>query len=132
VTDCDTETASYLDPANQLFLTSDTMRWFWELYAPDPAARTHPDASPLRAPHLAGLPPAVVVTAEHDVLRDEGEAYVHRLAAAGVPVIFQRFDGHMHGFLSRFAAQPSARSALAWLIGAVNEGLSAPALKGIA
>jgi acetyl esterase len=123
VTDADTGRPSYVDPENQLLLQRETMQWFWQLYAPDAASREEPAASPLRAPDLTGLPPAVVVTAEHDVLRDEGEAYARRLEAAGVPVNLRRFDGHIHGFLSRFAVQPSARAALDWLIRAVGQSL---------
>ena len=96
VTDCDLDTDSYLDPANQLIIGRDSMAWFWDHYAPDPSVR--PDASPLRAASLAVLPPAVILTAEHDPLRDEGEAYAERLAQDGVRVEHRRFDGQMHGF----------------------------------
>lgn len=100
VTDADFETATYLDPANQLLLSRDGMIWFWNHYVPDPAVRAHPDASPLRAEDLAGLPPAIVVLAEHDVLRAEGEAYADRLRAAGVPVSQRCFAGQMHAFFT--------------------------------
>ena len=93
VTDCDFDTPSYVDPANQLIVGRDTMAWFWDHYAPDPSVRIRPDASPLRAESLAGLPPAVILTAEHDVLRDEGEAYARRLAEHGVRVEHKRFGG---------------------------------------
>jgi acetyl esterase len=98
VTDADLETPSYLAEENQLLLTRDGMIWFWDHYAPDKARRLEPDASPLRAKDLSGLPPAVVLTAEHDVLRDEGEAYAQRLQEAGVPVEFKRVEGQMHAF----------------------------------
>src|SRR3954451_11324972 len=98
VTDHDFSRPSYEDPENQLLLTKEAMVWFWDHYVPDGAQRSHPDASPLRAERLppappplraarrGGLPPAVVITAEHDVLRDEGEAYAGRLREAAVPV----------------------------------------------
>src|SRR5215213_5057344 len=100
VTDADFDRPSYHDPDNQLILTRDAMVWFWDHYAPDAARRTEPDASPLRATDLSGLPPAVVVTAEHDVLRDEGEAYAQRLREAGVPVDLRRHEGQTHGFFT--------------------------------
>jgi acetyl esterase len=98
VTDTDVDTPSYVDPENQLLLTREGMIWFIDHYLPDKGRRGEPDAAPLRAANLAGLPPAVVITAEHDVLRDEGEAYARRLEEAGVPVDFKRLAGQMHGF----------------------------------
>ena len=109
VTDADFERPSYTDPGNQLLLTREAMAWFWDHYVPDAARRVEPDASPLRAADLAGLPPAVVLTAEHDVLRDEGEAYAERLEAAGVPVNFQRHEGQTHGFFTLLMLPGSER-----------------------
>jgi acetyl esterase len=100
VTDADFDRSSYLDPENQLILTRDAMVWFWDHYVPDAARRREPDASPLHAADLSGLPPAVVLTAEHDVLRDEGEAYAERLKEAGVAVDFRRHAGQTHGFFT--------------------------------
>src|SRR5215475_10058165 len=100
VTDADLNTPSYLDPENQLLLRRESMAWFWDHYAPSPADRLHPDASPLQAADLTGLAPAIVLTAEHDPLRDEGEAYAHKLALAGVPVVQRRFAGQMHAFFT--------------------------------
>lgn len=126
VTDCDPESPSYRDPANQLLLTRDTMAWFWQHYVPDPALRLRPEVSPLRAEDLTGLPPAEVLTAEHDVLRDEGEAYAHRLLDAGVPVRLRRFDGQMHGFFTMTGLLPGSDLALAHIAEATNR-LPAPA-----
>ena len=109
VTDADFERPSYTDPGNQLLLTREAMAWFWDHYLPDAARRVEPDASPLRAADLAGLPPAVVLTAEHDVLRDEGEAYAERLQAAGVPVNFRRHEGQTHAFFTLLMLPGSER-----------------------
>ena len=109
VTDADFERPSYTDPENQLLLTREAMVWFWDHYAPDPSRRAEPDASPLRATDLSGLPPAVVLTAEYDVLRDEGEAYAERLREAGVPVNFQRYEGQTHGFFTLLVLHGSER-----------------------
>lgn len=98
VTDCDLDRPSYHDPENQLLLSRATMEWFWGHYAPDPQAREHPDASPLRHPDLTGLPPAFVYLAEHDPLHDEGREYADRLAAAGVDVTMEVAAGQMHTF----------------------------------
>jgi acetyl esterase len=100
VTDADVNNASYRGDENQLMLTRDGMIWFWEHYAPDEAQRKEVDASPLQADDLSGLPPAVVVLAEYDVLRDEGQAYADRLADAGVPVDVHVHPGQMHGFFT--------------------------------
>jgi acetyl esterase len=119
VTDCDLDTASYLEHASGYGLTRAGMRWFWEHYVPDAARRTEPYASPLRAVDLRGLPPACVVTAEHDVLRDEGEAYARKLAASDVPAVLKRYDGMIHGFLRLTGAVDRAREA----VGEIGEEL---------
>ena len=109
VTDADFERPSYTDPENQLLLTREAMVWFWDHYEPDAERRSEADASPLQAADLAGLPPAVVLTAEYDVLRDEGEAYAERLRDAGVPVNFQRYEGQTHGFFTLLVLHGSER-----------------------
>jgi acetyl esterase len=92
-------TPSYTANAAGYGLTRDTMKWFWDHYLSDPSEGAHPHASPLRAPHLSGLPPALVITAEYDPLRDEGELYAEKLRAAGVPTTLIRYDGVNHGFM---------------------------------
>ncbi len=117
VTDAALDTPSYAEFAEGPWLTKPAMRWFWDSYLPDAAARADPLASPLRAPldRLQGLPPAVVITAEHDVLRDEGEAYARRLSQAGVPVKSFRALGTIHDFvmLNALAETPAARASVA-------------------
>jgi acetyl esterase/lipase len=115
VTDADLDNPTYTDPANQLMLTRDSMIWFWDHYAPDPASRANPDAAPLRAASLAGLAPAIVLTAEHDVLREEGEEYAERLRSAGVPVAHRRFDGQMHGFFTMVNLLPGSADGIAYV-----------------
>ena len=95
VTDSDLGTVSYVDNSEGNILTAALMGWFWDHYA-DPSDRTHPKASPLRAESLADLPPALVVTAEFDPLRDEGAAYANAMAAAGVAVRHIAARGHIH------------------------------------
>jgi acetyl esterase len=124
VTDADLDNASYTDPANQLLLSRDAMIWFWDHYAPDPEDRKNPDASPLRADDLSGLPPAVVLTAEHDPLRDEGEAYADKLRAAGVPVQHQRFDGQMHAFFTMVNVLPGAAAGMDYVAGHIDRHLA--------
>ena len=123
VTDCDFATTSYADPDSQLLLSRESMIWFWDHYAPQAAARLHPDASPLRAPDLSGLPPAVVLTAEHDVLRDEGELYATRLLKAGVPVQHRRFAGQMHGFFTMTGVLPGSADGLDYVAHALDRQL---------
>jgi acetyl esterase len=96
------------------FLTKATMAWFWDHYMGDRDRATEPAASVLHAPDeaLAGLPPALVVTAEFDPLRDEGEAYASRLAAAGVDVTTSRYDGMIHGFFSMGDFVPEGKAAI--------------------
>lgn len=98
VTDCDLDTRSYQEHGVDTTLTLPTMQWYWDQYVADSSARTDPEISPLRSPDLAGVAPALVITAEYDPLCDEGEAYASRLADAGVPVTLSRYEGQMHGF----------------------------------
>ncbi|MBW8804181.1 MAG: alpha/beta hydrolase [Catenulisporales bacterium] len=100
VTDASFDTGSYHRFATGYFLRRDGMQWFWDQYTTDPAQRAEITASPLRASveQLAGLPPALVITGEADVLRDEGEAYANKLRAAGVAVTAVRFQGIIHDF----------------------------------
>ncbi|MEU0967426.1 alpha/beta hydrolase [Streptomyces sp. NPDC005917] len=101
VTDANFDTASYLQFAEGYYLTRDGMMWFWDQYTSDEAQRKERYASPLRASldDLKGLPPALVITDEADVLRDEGEAYARRLLEAGVPVTATRVLGIVHDFM---------------------------------
>lgn len=92
-------TPSYEENADGYGLTRETMRWFWNHYLSDPAEADNPLAAPLRHPDLAGLPPAYIVSAEFDPLRDEAEIYGEKLRAAGVPVEITRRPGMNHGFL---------------------------------
>ena len=130
VTDADFDRPSYTDPENALLLTREAMIWFWDHYVPDPARRAEPDASPLQTADLSGLPPAVVLTAEYDVLRDEGEAYAQRLADAGVPVDLRRYPGQMHGFFilqmlpgSELGYQQVVKAIRAHIVASPNRGL---------
>ena len=127
VTDADLDNASYSDPSNQLMLSRDSMVWFWDHYAPDQASRRRADASPLQATDLAGLPPAVVLTAEHDVLRDEGEAYAEKLRAAGVAVQSRRFEGQMHGFFTMVNVLPGADAGLEYVAEHIDRHLASHA-----
>lgn len=90
--------ASYQDNADGYLLTRDTMLFYWDHYLPDPQQATHPYAAPLHAQSLSGLPPALIITAEYDPLRDEGEAYALRLREAGIAVNAIRYNGLIHGF----------------------------------
>jgi len=100
VTDYNFGTRSYQQNADGYLLTKDAMKWFWNHYLREEADGSSPLASPLRSTKLAGLPPAFVMTAEFDPLRDEGEAYGERLIEAGVPTVVKRYDGMIHGFFS--------------------------------
>ncbi|MDX3692094.1 alpha/beta hydrolase [Streptomyces europaeiscabiei] len=101
VTDASFDTGSYRQFATGYFLRRDGMQWFWDQYTTDEAERAQITASPLRASvgQLTDLPPALVITGEADVLRDEGEAYANKLREAGVPVTAVRFQGVIHDFV---------------------------------
>ncbi|MEV7728507.1 alpha/beta hydrolase [Streptomyces sp. NPDC087917] len=115
VTDAAFDTDSYQRFATGYFLRRDAMRWFWDQYTTDEAERALITASPLRATsdQLTGLPPALVITAEADVLRDEGEAYAAKLRAAGVPVTALRVQGTIHDFVMLDALRDTRASRLA-------------------
>ncbi|MFV3307824.1 alpha/beta hydrolase [Pseudomonas sp. NY15181] len=116
VTDASFETGSYNQFAQGHFLTKPMMQWFWDNYTTDPKQRAEIYASPLRATkdQLKGLPPALVQTAESDVLRDEGEAYARKLDAAGVAVTSVRYNGMIHdyGLLNVVSQVPAVQAAL--------------------
>jgi acetyl esterase len=117
VTDAGMDTDSYHEFAEGYFLTAPGMAWFWEQYLPDESRRSEVLASPLRATinELSGLPPALVINGQADVLRDEGEAYAANLRAAGVPVTATRYAGIIHDFvmLHPLAGTNAARAATA-------------------
>jgi acetyl esterase/lipase len=116
VTDANFDTGSYNEFAQGHFLTRNMMQWFWDSYTTDPRERAQSYASPLRASlaELKGLPPALIQTAEKDVLRDEGEAYGRRLNEAGVPVTVTRYNGMIHdyGLLNALSTVPAVQSAM--------------------
>ena len=97
---------------------------YWDHYLGPDGDPASPDASPMRAASLAGLPPAFVLTVEYDVLRDEGEAYAQALQAAGVPVRHRRWDGHLHGFLGDPTTFSDAEPALAEIAAALHAALT--------
>jgi acetyl esterase/lipase len=131
VTDANFDTDSYHQFATGYFLRRDAMQWFWDQYTTDEAERDQPTASPLRArlDQLAGLPPALVITAEADVLRDEGEAYANKLRQAGVPVVATRYQGIIHDFvmLNALRGTNAADAAIAQAASYLHRALSTTA-----
>jgi acetyl esterase len=127
VTDANFETGSYNTFAEGPWLTRPAMQWFWDAYLPELAARKQPTAAPLRASleQLRGLPDALVIVDENDVLRDEGEAYARKLSEAGVRVTSVRYNGTIHDFmlLNAIAGTPAVRSAIALVTGALKAAL---------
>ena len=127
VTDANFDTESYHDFADGPWLTREAMKWFWDAYCPDRAKRAEATASPLRAgtERLSGLPPALIITAENDVLRDEGEAYARELIEAGVQVACVRYNGTHHDFmmLNALAETTPARAAIAQSAAALKKML---------
>jgi acetyl esterase len=128
VTDARFDTASYKEFAEGPWLTKRAMQWFFDAYAPNAADRERPAVSPLRASleDLRGLPPALVITDENDVLRDEGEAYAHKLMSAGVPVKALRVLGTIHDFmmLNGLAETPPVREAIAAVTAELRSALT--------
>lgn len=114
VTDADLNYPSYGAKENQLLVTLADMAWFWDQYLPDRSRRREPWASPMRAPSHIGLPPTLLISAEFDATRDDGEAYGEKLRRAGVDVRHKRFAGQIHGFFSLLML-PGADDALDWI-----------------
>ncbi|MFK7914503.1 MAG: alpha/beta hydrolase [Pseudomonadales bacterium] len=124
VTDANFERQSCIDNAEGYFLTTRAMRWFWDHYVPDEAMRNEPLASPLQAANLANLPPALLLTAEFDPLRDEGEAFAAALSAAGNAVTHTRYDGLVHGFFGMQQTVAAARPAMQQASAALRAALA--------
>ncbi|MFF1609604.1 alpha/beta hydrolase [Amycolatopsis sp. NPDC058278] len=110
--------------AENLFLTDVHMKWFEGHYVPEGTDLTDPRLSPLRADDLSGLPPALIVTAGFDPLRDEGEAYAEKLREAGIEVALRRHEDLIHGFINFTGVGTRFREALAEMAGALRQGLS--------
>jgi acetyl esterase len=127
VTDAGQDTASYREFANGPFLTAKGMAWFWDAYLPDHGKRADVTASPLRASldQLAGLPPALVIVDENDVLRDEGEAYARRLIQAGVSTTSVRYNAIIYDFmmLNPVRSTQAATAAIEQAIRALRKAL---------
>jgi acetyl esterase len=127
VTDGSMTSPSYSEFAQGPWLTAAAMKWFWDAYLPDASARADIHASPINATgeQLSGLPNAMVLTDENDVLRDEGEAYARKLSQAGVPVVAVRYNGTHHDFmlLNPLANTPAAKAATQQGIDFLKENL---------
>jgi acetyl esterase len=124
-TDGGLDTPSFREHADVPNLTREVMHWFWDQFCPV-ERRAEPEASVLRALDLRGVAPAFVLTAEYDVLRDEGEAYARRLLDAGVPAMLTRYEGQIHGFLRMPAVIERAREAIDQVAESVRTALLVP------
>lgn len=124
VTDHDFDRLSYREFATGYGMSRDDMRWYWDHYLGPDGDGGDPEASPVRAADFAGVAPAVLLTAEYDVLRDEGEEYAARLAEAGVPVALRRYGGLIHGFFRMPAVTARAEDALDEAAGALREAFA--------
>lgn len=125
-TDYAFDTPSYRENAEGMVLTAQLMRWFWTQYVQDPRRADERDCSPLRVPDLAGVAPALVVTAEYDPLRDDGEAYARRLQNAGVPAALSRYEGQIHGFVRMPAFIDRADDAIDEVADALRAAVAEP------
>jgi len=112
ITDCNFNTPSYLENIEGYMLTRDLMKWFWNHFIEDEGQANDPYVSPLRAKNFSDLPQALIITAEYDPLRDEGQAFGKRLQEAGVKVTLSRYPGMIHGFIRMTARLDNAKEAL--------------------
>ena len=112
--DSDLDTPTFRRYEEGYGLTREHMAWYWSMYAPEPATRHFANVSPLNAPDLDDLPPAMIITAECDVLRDEAERYAARLLTAGNIVLHRTYAGQIHGFVGNDTS-PDGTDALAWI-----------------
>ncbi|MFT2019758.1 alpha/beta hydrolase [Streptomyces sp. 796.1] len=129
-TDCLADTPSRRENTDPLLFNDKSVQWYWDNYLTDPDDGRHPLASPLRAPDHSGLPPALVLTAEYDPLRDEGEAYAARLRESGVPAESVRYPGVAHGFFAMAGSLDAGRSAIERAANYLRTSLAATAPKG--
>jgi len=126
VVDCDLTRPSYAEcTGTKHLLNKAEVAWFWDHYVPDDSQRSHPHASPLRASSLEGLPPAYIVIAQHDPLRDEGLAYAEALKAANVPVTVARYDDQIHAFFVLVNLMESADRAVTEAGAAIRDAVAA-------
>jgi len=123
ITDYNFNTPSYTENKEGYLLTRDLMKWFWDHFIDDEGEANHPYVSPLRAENLSDLPQALIVTAEYDPLRDEGEAYGQRLQEAGVTVTQSRYPGMIHAFIRMTARLDKAKEALDQVAGTLRRVL---------
>jgi acetyl esterase/lipase len=117
------DSAAMIDNAQGYFLEAEGMRWFWDHYANTPADFDHPRFSPIRASDLRGVARAVVITAEYDPLRDQGEAYAARLVEAEVPTEAVRAEGLIHGFFGMHEFMPPGKEAWDVSVAALRDSL---------
>ena len=129
ITNYDFNTPSYAENKEGYLLTRDLMKWFWRHYVKDEGEANHPYVSPLQAENLKDLPPALIITAEYDPLRDEGEAYGKRLQEAGVKVALSRYPGMIHAFVRMTARLDKAREAVDEIAGTVRGVFKIPDLQ---
>jgi acetyl esterase/lipase len=121
ITDFNPNTGSYIQFANGYMLTRAGMKWFWQQYLENEQDAASPYCSPLRCDDLSGLAPALIITAQYDVLRDEGEVYAQKLRLAGVPVTLTRYEGVIHGFFKYTHLFTQAQQAVAQVAEALKK-----------
>ncbi len=124
VTDCDFSRGSYSENGEGYLLETKTMHWFWDHYCPDANQPKEAYACPMKADDLSNLPPALIVTAEFDPLRDEGEAYAKALVTAGNEATAVRYDGLVHDFMATAPLFECSRKALMDTVNAVEKHLN--------